>query len=180
MDNRFNEVFSSFDLLNKKFSPSSCLIDIFPSCFSFYPFNKYSSNNLEDCSHQLNNIAIILSLNHSYALVISDTGIKNNVATSITHIHIHNKPIIKMIYHTVNITSIEAKLFAIRCSINQAVNLLEISKIIIITDLIHAAKRIFDSLIHSLQIYSASISKELRKFFLANNDNSIAFWECSS
>ena len=120
------------------------------------------------------------SLNHSYTLVISDAGIKNNVATSITHIHVCDKPIIKMIHHAVNITSTEAKLFAIRCSINQAVSLPGISKIVIITDSIHAAKRIFNSSIYSFQTHSASISKELRKFFLTNNDNSIAFWECSS
>ena len=80
MDNRFNKVFPSFDLLNKEFSPSSCLIDIFPSYFLFHPFGKYSSNNLKDCSHQLDDIAIMSSLNHLHTLVISDTGIKNNVA----------------------------------------------------------------------------------------------------
>ena len=87
-------------------------------------------------------------LNHSYALVISDADIKNNLATSIAHIHICDKLIIKIIYHAVNITSTEAKLFTIRCDINQAVNLLGISKIVIVTDLIHTAKRIFDSSIH--------------------------------
>jgi len=74
----------------------------------------------------------------------------------------------------------EAKLFVIRCNINQAINLPGISKIVIITDSIHVAKRIFDSSIHSFQTHLASISKELRKFFLANNNNSITFWECSS
>ena len=180
MNNRFNEIFPSFDLLNKEFFPSSHLIDLFPSHFSFYPFNKHSNNNLEDCSHQLNDIAIMSSLNHSYALVISDAGIKNNVATSITHIYVCDKPIIKMIHHAVNITSTEAKLFAIRYSINQVVSLPGISKIVIITDSIHAAKRIFNSSIYSFQTHSASISNELRKFFLTNNNNSIAFWECSS
>jgi len=35
MDNRFNEVFSSFDPLNVEFSPSSRLIDVFSSHFLF-------------------------------------------------------------------------------------------------------------------------------------------------
>ena len=126
-------------------------------------------------SHQLDNIAITSLLNHLYTLVISDTGIKNNIATSIAHIHTHDKPIIKMIYHTVNVTSTEAKLFIIRYSINQVVNLPGIYKIVVITDLIHTAKRIFDSSIHSFQTHSASISQELRKFFLINNNNLIAF-----
>ena len=35
MDNRFNKVFPSFDPHNKEFSPSSWIIDIFPSWFFF-------------------------------------------------------------------------------------------------------------------------------------------------
>ena len=31
MDNRFNEIFPAFDLYNKEFSPSSWIINIFPS-----------------------------------------------------------------------------------------------------------------------------------------------------
>ena len=46
MDNRFNKVFSAFDPHNKKFSPGSWIIDIFPGHFSFYPFNKQSENSL--------------------------------------------------------------------------------------------------------------------------------------
>ena len=180
MNNRFNEVFPSFDLLNKEFSPGFCLIDIFPSLFSFHPFGKYSSNNLEYYSHQLDNIAIMSSLNHLHTLIISDASIKNNMATSITYIHICDKPIIKMIHHAVNVTSTEAELFAIRYSINQAVNLPGISETVVITDSIYAAKKIIKSSIHSFQTHSASIFKELKKFFLTNNNNSIAFWECPS
>ena len=179
MDNRFNEVFPSFNPLNTEFSPGSHLIDIFPSYFSFHLFIKCSDNNLENCSNQLNDTTIMFSLNHSHVLIISDTGIKNNIAISITHIHVHNRPIIKTIYHAANITLTEAKLFAIRCGINQAVNLLGISKIVI-TDSIHAAKKIFDLTIHPFQIHSATTSKELREFFLTNSDNSIAIWEYPS
>ena len=88
MDNKFNEIFPSFDPLNKEFFPGLHLIDLFPSCFSFHSFNKCSNNNLEDISHQLDDIAIMLLLNHLHTLVIPDTGIKNNVATSIAHIHV--------------------------------------------------------------------------------------------
>ena len=51
MNNRSNKIFSSLDLLNKEFFPNSHLIDIFPSHFSFHPFNKCSNNNLKDYSH---------------------------------------------------------------------------------------------------------------------------------
>ena len=51
-------------------------------------------------------------------LIISDSGIKNDVATSIAHIHICDRPIIKIIHYTTNITSTEAELFAIKYGIN--------------------------------------------------------------
>jgi len=79
------------------------------------------------------------------------------MATYIAHIHIYDKPIVKTLHHTVNITSIEAKLFAIRCGINQAVNSQGTLKIIVITDLIHSAKIIFDSLSHPYQVHTAAI-----------------------
>ena len=119
-------------------------------------------------------------LNHSHILIISDASIKNNVAISITYIYVYDRPIVKMIYHAANVTSTEAELFIIRCGINQAINLPGISKIIIVTDSIHAVKKIFDSAIHSFQVYLAAIFKELRNFFIVNNNNSIVFWECPS
>ena len=180
MDNRFNEVFPLFNPLNKEFSSGSQLIDIFSSCFFFHSFDKHSDDKLKAHSHQLDNIAITSLLNQSHALIVTDTGIKNNVATSIAYIHICNKLIIKTIYYAVNVTSFEAELFAIRYDINQAVNIPGISKIIVVTDLIHVTKRIFDLFIHLFQMHSASIFKEFRKFFLLNTNNSIKFWECPS
>jgi len=100
---------------------------------------------------QLDNLAIEALDISSITLVISDANIKNNVATSISHIYIHNKPITKTLHHAVNITSTEAELFAIRCSINQATYHNEISKIIVITNFIYAARKIFDSSLHPFQ-----------------------------
>ena len=77
-------------------------------------------------------------------------------------------------------TSTEAELFAIRYSINQAVCLPIISRIIIITNSIYAAKRIFDSLLYPFQIHISLISSELRKFFTKDCNNSIEFWDCPS
>jgi len=119
-------------------------------------------------------------LNQSHALIVTDAGIKNDVAMSIAHIYVHDKPIIKIIHHVVNITLSKVKIFAIRYGINQAINILEISKIVVIIDLIHIAKRIFDLSIYLFQIHLVSIFKELRKFFLLNANNSIEFWECPS
>ena len=132
-----SEVFSFFDSLNIEFSPSSYFINTFPSCFLFYHHIKYKNNNLKDYANQLNNIAIMTLVNHLNALIILDVGIKNNIVTSITYVHIHNKFIIKTVHYVVNVTFTEAELFAIRCSINQATNILGILKIIIITDSIY-------------------------------------------
>jgi len=118
MDNRFNEVFPSFDLFNKEFALGHHLIDVFSNFFSFHTPNKQSDANLKVHIQSLNNIALNSSLEPSVALVVSDASIENHVVTSITHIHVHNKQVIKIIYQMVNITSTEAELFAIRCGIN--------------------------------------------------------------
>ena len=51
-----------------------------------------------------------------------------------------------MLHHAVNVTSTEAKLFVIRCGINQATNSSGISKIIIATNSIHTMKKILTCL----------------------------------
>jgi len=59
-------------------------------------------------------------------------------------------------------------------------NLNNIAKIIVVTDSIHAARKIFDSSVHLYQIQSAAILYELRNFFNHHEDNIIEFWECPS
>lgn len=132
------------------------------------------------CIANLLNTNQASSSNTNKSIVVTDASIKSNVATSIAHIYIYDKSIIKTLYHMVNITFTEAELFFIKCSINQAVNIPGISKITITTDSIHAMKRIFDSSLHLFQIHVVSISNELREFFLLSTNNSIKFWECLS
>ena len=62
--------------------------------------------------------------------------------------HIANSSLIKTLHYTVFVMSTEAELFAIRCGINQASNKENVSKIIVITNSIYVAKKIFDSLSH--------------------------------
>ena len=178
--NRFNKVFLTFDPHNKEFSSGSKIIDIYPSHFFFHSFNKYSNKNLKSHSCQLDNLAIIFSLDPSYTLVVTDISIKSYIATSIAHIHVHDKPVTKTIYHTMNVMSTKAKLFAIRCGINQATNIQGISKIAVIIDLLYSAQRIFNSLLHPFQLHTKAILNKLRSFFLKNLNNSIEFWECPS
>ena len=129
MDNHFNKVFPSFVSLHPEFFSGYRVIDISSSQFSFYLSSKCKDNNFKACIQQLDNLAI-KSLNIPlYALVITDTSVKNNIATSISHIHIYNNPITKTLHYVVNIMSTKAKLFAIRCDINQATNSNNDSKI---------------------------------------------------
>ena len=129
---------------------------------------------------QLDNLAIESSNTPSNALIAMDASVKNNIASSITHIYVCNKPIIKILHHAINITSSEAEFFAIRCGINQATHLHSISKVIVVTDSIHVAKKIFESSSHLLQKHMAFILNNLREFFTHHQENTIKFWECSS
>lgn len=80
-----------------------------------------------------------------------------------------------MLNHVVHITSSEVELFTIRYEINQASKLSDILKIIVVTDSIHVARRIFDLSIHSLQVHTTIILKELQSFFSCYQNNSIEF-----
>ena len=60
----------------------------------------------------------MLSEDPFYALIVTNTSIKNNMAISIAHIRIHDILVVKTLYYAVNIIITEAKLFSIRCSIN--------------------------------------------------------------
>ena len=147
MANRHNECISPFAPLDSKISPGLRVIDYFSDHILFNVCDKDKDNKAQ--SYQLNEMVLESSSSPSITIIASDVSIKNNVATSIAHIHTYNKPLTKMIYHVVLITSTEAELFAIRCGINQAVNSNDITKIIIVTDSIHVAQKIFDPLVHS-------------------------------
>ena len=121
-----------------------------------------------------------LSSSSHTAIVATDASIKNNIATSILHVHICDHSLTKMVHHAAFITSTEAELFAIRCSINQACSKENVSKIIIITNSIHSVKKIFDSKTYPYQLHTMAILSELQRFFAVNQENSIEFWECPS
>jgi len=173
-------IFPSFLPLNPEFSPGSHIIDIFSDQFSFNLVNKKEKEKDKICAQELDDMVLCNSSSPHIALVITDTSIKKDITTSILHIHIGNRLLTKTVYHASFVTSIEAELFTIRCGINQACSNEIVSKIIVVTDSIHAARKIFDSNSHPFQLHSAVILRELRDFFNSNPDNSIEFWECPS
>ena len=148
---------------------------MYSSHFSFYYSDRKSSNIRKTHLCHLDEIVFNALSNPKMAVIISNVSIKNQVAISIAHIHTHDSPIVKTIHHTINITFTKAELFAIRCGLNQAIWLTNIEHIIIITDIIHATKRIFNSSIYLYQIQSVAIPKEIREFFKRNDRNSIYF-----
>jgi len=120
------------------------------------------------------------SSSSSVAIIVVDASIKNNVATFITHIYMLNKPLMKTIHHAIHVTSTEAELFAIRCGINQSLSVNNISKIVVITDSIHAVKKVFNPSVHPYQTQLVTILLDLCKFFNCCETNSIKFWKCPS
>ena len=125
-------------------------------------------------------MVLCISSSSLTALVITDTSIKNDIATSVSHIHVANHSLTKMVHHATFISSTEAELFAIRCGINQACIKENVSKIIVVTNSIHTMKKIFNSKSHLYQSHTSAILNELHCFFNINQENSIEFWECPS
>ena len=144
VDNKHNEFFPSFSFFNKEFEPGNRLIDLFSDYFSFHFHSSNSKKHIE----KLDKITFKALSNSSSTIVVSDTSIKNHVATSISYIHFYNKPVIKILHKAINVTTTEAKFFAIHCGINQAVTNQDVNHIVVITDSLHAAKKIFDSSVH--------------------------------
>jgi len=178
--NKTYGIFPSFPSLNPEFSPGHHITDNFSDHFSFNLVNKKEKEKDKIHAQELDDMVLRNSSLPHTALVITDASIKNNIATSISHVHIANHSLTKTVHHASFVTSTEAELFAIRCGINQACSNDIVSKIIVITDSIHAARKIFDSESHPFQLHTAAILCELRGFFNSNRNNSIEFWECPS
>ena len=146
LDNKSNGIFSFFFPLHPELSPGFRIIDNFSDCFSFNLSNNEKNNKIH--LQQLDNIVIELSTSPSTTIIVMDASIKNNIATSILHTYIANGSLIKTLHHTAFVTNTKAELFVVRYGINQVSNKENVSKIIIITDSIHAAKKISNSLSH--------------------------------
>ena len=91
IDNCFNKVFPSFDPINPELFPGHRIINTFSNHFLFQPFNKQVNCNVTSQVQELDKITIELLESLLTALIILDASLKNNVTTSIAHIHIKNR-----------------------------------------------------------------------------------------
>ena len=150
-NNHLNVILLFFHSLNSEFHPGCRLINIFSSYISFHNTNYSSNESKKAYCKKLDKIALESLLDPKSVVIITDISIKNNVAFSISHVHSFNNSLKKTLHHAINITSTETELFAIRCRINQAVQIQDVSYIIVITDAIHIVKKIFDLSMHLYQ-----------------------------
>ena len=158
--------------LNKELSLGFYMVDTFFNHFSFILVNWKDTDALKSHHNRLDNVYEDLLTNQDTLLFIADASIKNNVVISVLHIQKGQNIINKSIHHAMNVNSIKAKLFAIRCRINQAIQIWNVSQIVIITDAIPAVKQIFDISVHSYQLHFIAILKDLREFFSKNSNDS--------
>jgi len=112
-NNWLNEIFSSFDSLNKEFSLGFHLTDIFSDCFSFISVNSKDLEVLFTYQNKLDNIYRNSLANHGTMLIVLDASIKNNVAILIFHICRGQEIIAKTVHYTMNVTFSEVELFTI-------------------------------------------------------------------
>jgi len=180
INNHLNQVFSVFDNLNKELSLEFYLMDTFSDCFSFHTVNCKNSKVRTTYQNKLKNIYSDSTNYHDIVLIISNASVKNNIATLVSYIQRKHKIIMKTVHHAINVTFTETKLFAVRYNISQAFQILGITHIVIVTNTIPAAKRIFDMFLHLYQPHSIVIFSNLRRFFNKNSSNMISFWDCLS
>ena len=146
-NNQLNAIFSAFDPLNNKLSPGHRLIDIFLDYILFHKVQYKKNTNIIFHLCNLNLITLKASSNIKLAILVTNASIKsNNITTSVTHIYSCNNSSRKTIYYTINIMSIEVKLFVLRYRINQALQIPEVSCIIVIKNPIYTVQKIFDPL----------------------------------
>jgi len=172
-NNKLYGVFLAFSPFHPEFNPGSRIVDLFPDRFSFNLASKEKNNRKH--SQQLDEMTLQSSSSPHMAIIVTDASIKKDITTSISHVHICNHPLTKTVHYAAYVTSTEAELFAIRCGINQACSKKDISKIVIITDSIHATKKIFDSKSHPYQLHTIAILQELCWFFAKDQNNSVKF-----
>jgi len=179
IDHRFIQTFSAFTTKPVRIlTPGLCLVDRFPSQF---PFFFASDKSDESKTRHLNALKNTFSLSLSSPLhtcIIADGGVKNGSVTAISHIWHANTRIKRLQMHAMNASSTEAKIMAMCIGLEFILSMEDIKHITLITDSIHAAKKIFDTTMHPYQLLVTPLATKIYEFFAKLADHIISFWHC--
>jgi len=104
---RLNSLFSFFDNFHKELFAGFYLVDNFPNCFSFHTVNCKEKKIRNAHIQNLNKVFENSFLDPNTVVIITNMSIKNNYATSISHVYFSSNIIAKTIYQAINITSTE-------------------------------------------------------------------------
>ena len=107
-NNCLNKVHPLFNRLHQELLPEFQLVNNFPNCFLFHSVNYHNPKTIKAHLWLLDYILEESAINLNIVIVLANTSVKNNIATSISHIISSQNTLKKIIHHTVNITSTEA------------------------------------------------------------------------
>ena len=89
-NNKFFGVFPLFSPLYLEFNLGFRIVDIFSDWFSFNLANRKKNNKI--CFQQLDKMTLQSSSSPHTAIVVTDTSVKKDIATSISHVYICDHP----------------------------------------------------------------------------------------
>ena len=174
IQNCFNPTFPPFSL-------GSRVVDHFSSRISFYSPSSLSD---EDLFYHLQNLDHVFkssqTLFYSTTVIANGEVKKSHVATAVTYIWSDNSIIQCLQVNSINVTSVEAKLMAIHLGLIPAMDKKNIHDIIVITNSITTAKKIFESRSNPLQNIYIPVISAVNSFFRKGSRNKIQFWFCPS
>ena len=176
VNEHLNGVRECFNPLFPLFSLGSRVVDHFPSKFSFHSPSSLSDKDLY--LHQAFRSSQTAS--HNIAIV-ADRGIKKSqVATAVAYIWSENSIVQRLQANSINVTLIEAELMAIRLGLIPTMEEENVHNIIVITDSIAAAKKVFEFKTDPLQNMFIPVTSAIDSFFRKDGRNKIQFWFCPS
>ena len=176
-----NGVRECFNPLFSLFSPGSRVVNHFPSRFSFHSPPSSSDKDLFHHLQNLNQAFRSSQISPHNVTIVADRGIKKlQVATAVAYIWTDNSIIQHLQANSINVTSIEAELMAICLGLIPAMEEENVHNIIVITDSIAAAKKVFKSKTDPLQNMFILLTSAIDSFFRKDGRNKIQFWFCPS
>ena len=181
VNEHLNSIRECFNPLFPLSSLGSRVVDYFPSRFSFHSPSSSSNEDLYLYLQDLNQAFRSSQMASHNIAIVADRGIKKSqVATAVAHIWSENSIVQRLQANSINVTSIEAELMAIRLGLIPAIEEENVHNIIVITDSIAAAKKVFESKTDPLQNMFILVTSAIDSFFRKDGRNKIQFWFCPS